>query len=364
MQRASKREIEGWFHRKSVSGEYYTPHPTLKSIFHLVGSGKKLPTPKEMYDMLQRYPNANLIGNLLLQEYDHKDTEEKAVALPPGCYRYFPSPYPEKPERLVPMELRKDDLVKMPGITRQIVKDVRLFLENEAIYREIGIQYRRGILLYGSPGQGKSSILREIIRDEVPKDSIIIFITELPSARMLKKLQEEEAARLKVIIFEELTSIIGRNNVHIEPILDFLDGETSLDRALIFGTTNYPEQLPGNIVDRPSRFDRLIKVGNPNKTTRKDLLTFYLSREPSNAEIEITEDMSVAAIKESAILSRLHKTTVEQAVAHLKKVHKIFEKDFEESELSGLKRVRELPDFFDGGREGAPAVGAHRQCKP
>lgn len=337
----------GWFHRESISGEYYTMHPVLKSVFHVPGTGERTPTPRELYDALEAHPNASIVRGMLLQEYDTKDTSEAVVPLPSGCYRYFSSPYPEQPECLVPIDLREDKLVKMPGITRQIVKDVRLFLENEAIYREIGIQYRRGILLYGSPGQGKTTCLREVIKDEIPENSITIFMTELPSIEMLKKIQEEEADRLKVIIFEELTSIIGCNNVRIESILDFLDGETSLDRALIFGTTNYPERLPGNIVDRPSRFDRLIRVGNPNRETRKDLLVFYLSREPTEAEIEVTDEMSVAAIKEAAILSRLYKTSVEKAVAYLKRVHEIVEKDFEESEPIGLGQTRSLRDFFD-----------------
>lgn len=331
-----QKKAPGWYRRESVSGVFYISHPYTKTIYHIPGPGDRAPTPKEVVEALEKVKNSQLIRGNIIQEYDCRDTEETAVPLPPGCYRHFPSQHPDDPEKLVPFELRSDTLVKMPGITRQIIQDVRMFLQNEAIYRQIGIQYRRGILLYGSPGQGKTTCLREVIKDEVPKNSITIFLSELPSFPLLQKLKVEEADRLKVIVFEELTAIVGRHDRYIEEILDFLDGESSLDRALIFGTTNYPELLPGNIVDRPSRFDRLIKVGNPDANTRKSLLRLYLSRRPKQSEVKTTKGMSVAAVKEAAILSRLYETSIEKAVAHLKKVQEIVKQDFQENEPIGL----------------------------
>lgn len=344
-----KQQIQGWFHRESIGGEYYTHQPNVKTRHLVGGSGDAPPTPNELLDVFDKHPNANLMhGGQILQEYDYKLTEEIPVELPAGCYKHFPSTHPDQPEALMPIDLRDDNLVKMPGITRQIVLDVRTFLQNEKVYRDIGIQYRRGILLYGPPGQGKTTMLREIIKDEVPEDSIIIFLSELPSLSLIKKIQEEERDRLKVIIFEELTSIVGRHDRDIEGILDFLDGESSLDRALLFGTTNYPELLPGNIVNRPSRFDRLIKVDNPNKKTRKKLLEFYLCRKPTSKEVDSTDDMSVAAIKEASILSRLYRVPVEEAVDHLKEMRQIVENDFEEGAV-GLNRPRKrhFLDFDD-----------------
>lgn len=344
--------VKGWFLRESTAGTYYAHQPTTKSDIVIAGDGDKPPTPRELHDVMKDRPHASIMrGGALVQDYDLKDTSETPVELPPGCYRHEVSRHPDDPEKLIPTELREDNLVKMPGITRQIVKDVQVFLENEDVYREIGIQYRRGILLYGPPGQGKTTMLREIIKEEVPEDSIVLFLSELPSHSLLKKLRDEEKDRLKVIIFEELTSIVKRHDREMESILDFLDGETSLDRALLFGTTNYPENLPGNIVDRPSRFDRLIKVGNPDEETRQQLLQFYLCREPTQEEVVSTDDMSVAGVKESAILSRLYSVSVEKAVEHLKEIREIVKNDFEEGGKIGLK-PRGFHDLFEEIAEG------------
>lgn len=340
---------DGWFKMidKETGEEYYTPHIPARTIYHVAGDGNSPPSPNELREALVAHPRADIDeSGLLIREYDVKQPISDPVPLPGGCYTYRES-QPGKPERIVATDLRGDTIIKMPGITRKIVGDVRAFLKNEKVYREIGIQYRRGILLYGPPGEGKTTNIREIIKEEVPKDAIIIFLHTLPSSFMVKKLKVEP--RLKVIVLEELVALVKQYSNQIERILDFLDGESSLDNALIFATTNYPEQLPGNIVDRPSRFDRLIKVGNPDEETCKQLLALYLSREATAAEVKAVQGLSVAAVKESAIISRIHNTSVEKAVKGIQATQKLIKKDFNEGEPIGLgaRGPSFIDDFYD-----------------
>jgi len=342
-------EFKGWFKQtdQDTGEEYYTASIPGKNAYHIAGPGTRPPTPEEACEVLKEHPESELHqSGLLIQEYDVKKVITEPVELPADCYVHKHADR-SKPERLSSTPLRDDVVIKMPGITRKIVKDVRAFLDNEKVYRDIGIQYRRGILLYGSAGNGKTTSIREIIKYEIPKNAIVIFLHSLPSFFVVKKLQEEK--RIKVIVFEELVAIVKQQSNDIERILDFLDGETSLDNALIFATTNYPEELPGNIVDRPSRFDRLIKVGNPSTETRQQLLQLYLSREPTAAEIKATDDLSVAAIKEASILSRIHGTTIEKAVKSIKETQKLVKKDFEESAPVGLNKSRMAAMFDDEG---------------
>lgn len=318
---------KGWFFHKGPVESYYTIWPKMKSEIIVPGPGNRLPTPQEVYEYMQKnqeytYDRCGLLYGGV------SEIREDPIELPSGCY-FYQCCGAELPERLIPTTLRNDAFVEMTGITKHMIDDIHIFLQSEKIYREIGIQYRRGFLLYGLPGEGKTTVIREVIKHEIPKASIVIFIDQLPSRAMVARLKDDP--RLKVIVFEELVAFCDVNRGGIAHLLDFLDGETSLDNAIIFATTNYPEQLPGNIVDRPSRFDRLIKVGNPNVATRKGLLALYLGRPPTTEEISLTEDLSVAAIKEVALLSRLHDISLKKTVDHIGKIQDLVKKDFNES---------------------------------
>lgn len=192
-----------------------------------------------------------------------------------------------------------------------------------------------------------TTTLRRIVRDIVPDDSVTIFLTELPSNTTIKAFsQGEMKKRLKVVIFEELAAVVNGSKYDIERILDFLDGETSLDRALIFGTTNYPENIPSNIVDRPSRFDSLIRMADPNEETRRALLRMYLCRDPSDEEVELTDGLSVAAIKETALFSRLYQTGFDVAVERMKSTHALVKEEFSESDTAGFKSGRRSYEYL------------------
>ena len=337
---------EGWFKQTDcdTGEEFFTPHLPTKSVWWVPGTGERAPTPNEIKKCLEEHPKADIDeSGLLLREYDAKQLLDDPIELPTGYYTYKEATH-TKPERLLPATLRDDTVIKMPGITRKIIKDVKAFLDSEAIYREIGIQYRRGVLLYGAPGNGKTTCIREILKEVIPDNAVVIFFSTLPSSHMIKKLQGEH--RMKVIVFEELVALVKNQHNPIEKILDFLDGESSLDNALIFATTNYPEELPGNIVNRPSRFDRLIKVGDPDAETCKQLLQLYLHREPTTDEVEAVDKLSVAAVKEAAILSRLHNQSVKKAVKSLNATKKLVEKDFEEDKPSA-GFGKSSPDFWE-----------------
>jgi hypothetical protein len=329
---------KGWYKIADATGSYYTHAPTKKSNYIPVGDGNTDPTPSQIAQMGNQKPNGNLecFGKVMC-EYDIALTTLDQIELPVGCYVFMPSsPMGGEPDRLVPVELREDKYLKMASHYDPLAEDIAAFLSKEDIYRKIGILYKRGALLYGPPGQGKTSLIRTLIQKEIPKDAVVVFLDCMPGHQILNTLKETLASRLKVFVFEEMANVI--ENARIERVLDFLDGEKSMDRSIIIATTNYPERLPGNIVDRPSRFDRVIKMGNPNKEERRLLLSHYLLRESTDAEVEATKDLSTAAIKEACILTHIRGLTVPQAAKALSDHSKLVQKDFSETRKVGLGR--------------------------
>lgn len=157
----------------------------------------------------------------------------------------------------------------------KIKNDVQSFFtdKTENIYKKLDIPFKRGIILYGEPGNGKSSIIREIIRtvpDEITK--VIIKQTNyMPSA--LSSLINGLDGKKAIIIMEDIDSMLTEYNR--SDFLNTIDGVDIKTGLYLIATTNYPERLDKAIFNRAGRFDIAYKIENPDKETRK---LFFKSR--------------------------------------------------------------------------------------
>jgi ATPase family associated with various cellular activities (AAA) len=335
-----------WYRHNLADGSiYYTPERRSKRKVILAGTGDHDPSPKELAAALKAHPEAELErGAKLLVEHDAKVTTEEAVVVPGGVYGFERSDH-SAPHRLAPMTVRQDSYLKLPEIHDKITADIQCFLEGESVYQEFGSQFRRGILLYGPPGNGKTSLIREIVRTLIPKDSLVVFMDRVPPHHFIQVMQTTFSRRLKVIIFEELAATLKNSN--LDHVLAFLDGEMSLNRCLILATTNYPARLPANIVDRPSRFDKLYRISDPNDTGRKILLEHFLGRAVEDSEIEMTKGLSAAATREVCLLVRLRGIALKDASLVMKRHKDLVKSEFGAIGEIGLSAKRLFEDFED-----------------
>lgn len=291
-----------WFRKGGINSKYYTPFTAKKTEYFPINkpttSGE--PTSEEMATSLNSGFHYDSIKKVFYKS-TRKTPSVKARKLPAGAYLY--KNYMGL-EVLVPMSIRKDDtIVSIKNGVERAQEMVDNFISKEALYRKHGLTYRMGILAYGPPGTGKSLSLRKLINTVTSKnDGIAIYIDQwIPSIQFLEVVKNSCKGRIKVFVFEEFTEFLANPYQKRDAVLNFLDGELSADKSITIATTNHPEKIPGNIKNRPGRFDQQILFKNPDRADRKKMFEHFLSVTPSDEELDNSVGLSVSALKECCV---------------------------------------------------------------
>lgn len=221
-----------------------------------------------------------------------------------------------------------EGLIRLPDTNSdKVIEEIRSFWEKENLFRENNLTYKRGLLLHGPPGSGKTATARIATEDVVARGGIVIqFFDPDGFASALRILREIQPDIPIVVLMEDLDSILQR---YVESsVINLLDGVGMIDKVLFLATTNYPERLGERVVNRPSRFDRRFYIGPPNAESRKLFFKHLFAKtgeDPSRMTsgkldkwVEDTEGMSIAHLKELYVAVVILETPYEEAINILK----------------------------------------------
>lgn len=164
-----------------------------------------------------------------------------------------------------------------------VLDQVQKWLKSKKWYEERNISFRRGILLYGESGVGKSSLICEIAK----YFGIPIFIFDL--SNMDNQEFERKLSILEIgtgiILFEDFDNIFNKrenlcktNNfsgISFDYFLNKLSGVNSISNKFIFITTNYPEKLDEALL-RPGRIDEMIQLVSLNIDEKRKMAKVFL----------------------------------------------------------------------------------------
>ena len=222
-------------------------------------------------------------------------------ALPCAVYAFEQDSYGNLFARTV--KVITDSLILLPdNASERVLEGMSTFWSMEDRYRKHGLLYKRGILLWGPPGSGKTATLTLLSKHLIDNGGIVVMCNHpgLTSAG-LAALRRIEATRRIICIMEDIDEIIQRHGEH--ELLALLDGENQVENICMVATTNYPDRLGARIVNRPSRFDERILVGMPSAAARRVYLRKVVG-EMDNEEIERwvvdTDQLSIAHLRELA----------------------------------------------------------------
>jgi hypothetical protein len=241
--------------------------------------------------------------------------------LPPGYYAikesmsgmYFEQ-LPTKAEKL---------MIFPDSGTQAVVEEIEKFWLLEDRFREDSIPYKRGIIMYGPPGSGKTCTLRLVVENLTNKHNGMVI--DFPGPRMFiegyKVIRQIHPRMPLVIMMEDLDAILMRSSE--SEVLNLLDGMHDVDKTIFLATTNYPEKLGSRIMNRPSRFDKKIFIDMPSMEAREMFIRSKLIKEDEKTIKRWTEDtdgFSIAHIKELYVANRILGEDYRQALEILKKM--------------------------------------------
>ena len=214
-----------------------------------------------------------------------------------------------------------EDVILDQRLKDSLTRDIEGFFDHKHDYKKFDVPWKRGIILHGLPGNGKTISVKALIHglatrpDPIPTlyvKSTTGYHGTIYAIRQIFKKARKMAPCL--LIFEDLDSIITESTRSF--FLNEVDGLEGNDGIMMIGSTNYLEKLDAGITKRPSRFDRKYHFDLPAAPERARYCEYWRSRLTDNKAIDfppslcsaiagITDGFSFAYLQEAFISSLL-----------------------------------------------------------
>lgn len=219
-------------------------------------------------------------------------------------------------------------------------------IRDRVMLQEEGLSIRRGLMLSGPPGDGKSTAIECFVND-IAGEATILIVEAFDQIRLVYALAQTLAPA--VVILEDLDLMTkSRQNTHAAEskddvtgeLLQVLSGGSAYADIVTIATTNHPEAIDEALSKRAGRFDAHVRMGYPSEDEKRRILDLYMDR---------------FGVADEFTRTRLHHALSQDfSKLHLVPAH------IEEFVKAGVKRARlarrvaEFSDFEPGSRQPNP----------
>lgn len=180
-------------------------------------------------------------------------------------------------ERIKDFRRMSWDQIYLPNdMTSQIRTEIETFFTSKVEYEKHNLDHKRGMILVGRPGNGKTAICRAVATTA----TVPVVYCSLDADDMFKILEQLERtirANAPCITMIEDADTLGGNPSLRSALLNMLDGLFTASGVFTIASSNAPEKLDEAFTGRPSRFDSFYLISNPKQPERLKILMSRLS---------------------------------------------------------------------------------------
>lgn len=211
-----------------------------------------------------------------------------------------------------------ESVILPPVLKTDVVADVQSFLSARNWYMQQGVPYRRGYLLYGLPGTGKTSLIQGlanhfgfnvyIVNLNEVSDAILAAAARKVESRSIILLEDVDCmnARRKVSVAKEKDKDSVALGASLSGFLNIIDGAQSPQNVLFFMTTNHIEKLDGALL-RSGRCDVKIEFGEATHAQKSEFYSRVFPQDSAvvrNQFIEGHSAQTIASFQDAILAER------------------------------------------------------------
>jgi len=257
-----------------------------------------------------------------------------------------------------------DDIGGQREVIEKIREMVELPLRNPTLFRHLGVEPPKGVLLHGPPGTGKT-LLAKAVANESGAYFISVGAAHLPiheAERRLREIFAEAGQHAPSVIFiDEIDTIAPKREESLSPddrravgvLLELMDGMKGRGQVIVMAATNRPNALDPAL-RRPGRFDREIEIPLPNEDGRLEILQIHTRYMPLDGDVDLKKLAEISTGYSGADIQLLCK---EAAMSCIGRYRGKFKPDGSIPEETLLEMKVNMADFIEASKRITPSCG-------
>ena len=260
-----------------------------------------------------------------------------------------------------------EDIGGLGNAVERVREMIELPLRHPELFKRLGVEAPKGVLLHGPPGTGKT-LIAKAIASETNANFYTIGGPEIMSKyygeseeKLRNVFQQAEQNAPSIIFIDEIDSIAPkREEVSgeverriVAQLLSLMDGMSTRGKVVVIGATNRINAIDPAL-RRPGRFDREIEIGVPDRNSRLEILQIHTRGMPIAKDVNLEK---LADISHGFVGADLQALAKEAAIRALRRVLPEVDLSSESIPADTLRKIIvTMQDFMDAIKEMEPSA--------